>query len=186
MAGRRDHALQDPALIRASVGVCEARVAVSGYGAPSANGNASRKHTTHATDAVASRMCAHGCVTIRDRDAVYGKGSCKSYLLLRRDGPTAFERVSLPSLDAARDTRPPLHTNHRRPARRAGKVDQMSRGLCLPASTHLIFTSGFGLLWLQMVAAAGWWPAAASPACRRGGKRPCGRCRARETAAQPH
>ena len=32
----------------------------------------------------------------------YGKGSCKSYLLLRRDGPTAFERVSLPSLDAAR------------------------------------------------------------------------------------
>ena len=41
------------------------------------------------------------------------------------------------------------HTNHRRQARRAGKVDQVTRGVCLPAATHLAFISGEPLLHLE-------------------------------------
>ena len=41
------------------------------------------------------------------------------------------------------------HTNHRRQARRAGKVDQVTRGVCPPAATHLAFTSDEPLLHLE-------------------------------------
>ena len=39
--------------------------------------------------------------------------------------------------------------NLRRSARRTGKLDQMSRGLCLPAATHLGSTSGKHLFGLE-------------------------------------
>merc|ERR1711924_100482 len=46
-----------------------------------------------------------------------------------------------------------LLVNLRRLARRTDKLDQMSRGLCLPAATHLGIASGFGcfgcMWWLQ-------------------------------------
>ena len=39
--------------------------------------------------------------------------------------------------------------NQRRSARRADKVDEMSRGTCEPASMHLLFTSGAHLFELE-------------------------------------
>ena len=84
------------------------------------------------------------------------------------------------------------------------KVDQVARALCLPAATMHDFTSGkhlfeleptcgpalkltstdrrsaagFGLLRLQMVAAAAWRPSVAPSALRHVGSRPRGRSRA--------
>ena len=46
------------------------------------------------------------------------------------------------ALERGRYMRPTLLANLRRPARRAGKVDKVSRGLCPPAVTHLAITSG--------------------------------------------
>ena len=44
------------------------------------------------------------------------------------------------ALERGRYMRPTLIANLRRPARRAGKVDKVSRGLCPPAVTHLVIT----------------------------------------------
>ena len=44
------------------------------------------------------------------------------------------------ALERGRYMRPTLLANPRRPARRAGKVDKVSRGLCPPAATHLVIT----------------------------------------------
>ena len=54
--------------------------------------------------------------------------------------PTAVYDKSF-AFSNGRDLRAALLVNPRRSTRRADKVDQMARGLCLPASKHLIFTS---------------------------------------------
>ena len=71
-------------------------------------------------------------------------------MLARRDHvpkQTRFE--SRNALKHSRYMRFTRHTNHRRQARRAGKVDQVTRGVCLPAATHLAFTSGEPLFHLE-------------------------------------
>ena len=98
-----------------------------------------------------SRPCActrHGCL-------LHGTTAC------RLDGPSHTRHVRGPvqvrwetrkALERGRYTsyhHVTLLVNPRRSTRRAGKVDQMARGLCLPASTHLIFTSGKHLFNLE-------------------------------------
>ena len=69
----------------------------------------------------------------------------------RLDGDTVTPRGYVPvktrcqtrkALERGTYRRPTLLANPRRPARRAGKVDKVSRGLCPPAATHLAITSG--------------------------------------------
>ena len=55
----------------------------------------------------------------------------------------------LEALELSRYLRLTLLVNLRRLARRTDKLDQMSRGLCLPAATHLGMTSGEHLFDLE-------------------------------------
>ena len=67
----------------------------------------------------------------------------------RPDGDTVAHRLHVPvqvrcksrkARENARDHRRTRLVNQRRSARRPDKVDQMSRGSCLPATTHLGYT----------------------------------------------
>ena len=67
----------------------------------------------------------------------------------RLHDPIKVRSRSRKALENKRYHRPTLIVNRRRSVRRTDKVHQMSGGLCLLATTHLVMTSGEHLLELE-------------------------------------
>ena len=67
----------------------------------------------------------------------------------RLHDPVKTRIESREASERGRYMRVELLVNPRRSARRAGKVEQMSRGLCQPAATHFVMTSGKHLFELE-------------------------------------